>query len=270
MVDIDLNKDHHTDASADANVAIDASGSVDSKSPSFLRKVATFFHVHSAKYDMEKSSKKRHKKTSTDKSSSIDMNVDSSVNVNRDDSFTIPEGNISFGGSTNVDGDAKVGLNHTAPSADLKLAADTTTQGSLGGGAKGGANGDLTIPNGSASASLTTSLGGGLGGGTTTAGSADVSLPSVGGSVDTHTDSSAGGNASLGGGLSLGGASASIGGGVSLGGDASIDTSANTDAAASLNTDASVTAGVGAEQKPSESGSFDVDGKAYEVSLSLS
>ena len=98
-----------------------------------MRKLANFFHVHSAGYDMEKSSKKRHKKDKDNKlgiNVDADLNVDSNVTVNRDDSFTIPEATIPGGG---VSADAKLGHSHSTPTTtangDIKLGVDTTTQG---------------------------------------------------------------------------------------------------------------------------------------------
>ena len=124
--------DHHPkDAEAGGSLDVDIGSNAGSKSPSFLRKIANFFHLHSATYDMDKSSKKRHKKTSKDKSSinmEVDLTVDSNVTVNRDDSFTIPE--PTLGVSAIIDTDPKVGHSHnTSTTGDIKQGVDTSIQG---------------------------------------------------------------------------------------------------------------------------------------------
>jgi len=69
------------------------------KSPSLLRRIGMFFHIHSNEYDIEGKKKKKRRKTSSSNKTKIhsdsDTLNDSQLSMKKDeDNFTIPEANI--------------------------------------------------------------------------------------------------------------------------------------------------------------------------------
>ena len=69
------------------------------KSPSLLRRIGMFFHIHSGGFDVEGESKKKKRKTVGTKSGKFKSDIDIETqshesSVKREDSFTIPEATL--------------------------------------------------------------------------------------------------------------------------------------------------------------------------------
>ena len=87
----------------EANVSLSADVDVEMpdkyekpKSPSLLRRIGMFFHIHSGGFDVEGESKKKKRKTAGTKSGKFKSDIDIETqshesSVKREDSFTIPE-----------------------------------------------------------------------------------------------------------------------------------------------------------------------------------